>query len=101
MVAQVCTTQEHHTPGCAIHFLDIVDLWIYDNNFLPDGRKVSCEIYFLHKGEVWAVTGSALYKAEYFEQLGSVGKFATCPLCTCMPNRAMNIALGHCLKHMA
>lgn len=41
MVAWVCTAQEHHTPSRAIHFLDIVDLWIYDSSFLPDDSKVS------------------------------------------------------------
>lgn len=56
---------------------------------------------FLYKGEVWAVRGSAFYKAEQFEQLGSDGQFATCPLSTCIPNRAINIAIGHCMKHMA
>lgn len=36
-VAWLCSAEEHHGPGCAILFLDVVDLWIYDNSFPADG----------------------------------------------------------------
>lgn len=55
----------------------------------------------MYKGNVWAIRGSAFYRAEQFEQFGSDGQFARCPLSTCLPNRVINTAIGHCLEHMA
>lgn len=46
------------------------------------GLEKEAPFWVLHKVEVWAVKGSAFYTTEHFQQPGSGGQFAMCPLLT-------------------